>query len=299
MRRTVLAALAAALTAACGAESEPPPPSAGGVDAGALPEEPDADTGPACDGEVTETIPALPERRVIAIYLRAVDTQPDLALAHAEAVDRALRGMQAWYGEAMGDGYQQMTFRFDDTTVIESDYTAAEWQDFGENGFLYPDDTRSDGCGIYHAARYELNDLGKLEARGLAPVGASSNLYFVLGGGGTLGSCGGGGLATTELETLVGVAAGTPGENPIGANLVERCPSGRADSCSTDCSAAGVIAHEIGHGFGLPHTDDRPAEDGCAGGSHLMQDWWNYGTSAGLCEAERADLAASGFFAAP
>src|SRR5690606_33420231 len=143
-------------------------------------------------------------------------------------------------------------------------------------------------------ARYELNDLGKLEARGLAPVGASSNLYFVLGGGGTLGSCGGGGLATTELETLVGVAAGTPGENPIGANLVERCPSGRADSCSTDCSAAGVIAHEIGHGFGLPHTDDRPAEDGCAGGSHLMQDWWNYGTSAGLCEAERADLAASG-----
>ena len=248
---------------------------------------------PMCGGETALAA----ERRVIPIYLAASDTSSDDAQEHAAALDRAMRGIQSWYSDAMGSNFEFHTFAVTPTIVVTSSYTRDEWQDFGSNGFLREDGTRSDGCGIYYTALEELNAGGLLDSVGCPRIGESPDLYFAVGGGGTVGSCGAGGLATTELETLIGAPAGTPGADPVGSNLANDCPNGRDDDLATDCSAAGVIAHEMGHGFGLPHTDDRT--DGCASDPlHVMQEWWEYG-SVTLCPRERSDLSASGFFTAP
>jgi hypothetical protein len=216
-----------------------------------------------CEGWVAEPLVVQTTRRVIPIYLRASDTAVDAGQKHVLALERALRGIQVWFGEHMGVAHDHATFALAPTIVISSDYSGAEWLDFGINGFLDPAGVRSDGCGMYFTALHELNEEGKLAAIGAAAIGDSVDLYFVLGGGGTLGSCGGPGIATTELETLIGAPVGTPGADPPNADLVTQCPTGQPDSCSTECAPVGVIAHEMGHGFGLPHSDER-GDTACA-----------------------------------
>jgi hypothetical protein len=61
---------------------------------------------------------------------------------------------------------------------------------------------------------------------------------------------------------------------------------------ATDCVSVGAIAHELGHGFGLPHTDERP---NCAGTPSLMYEWRLY-DGVGLCDEERTDLLNSGYY---
>ena len=46
----------------------------------------------------------------------------------------------------------------------------------------------------------------------------------------------------------------------------------------------GVITHEQGHAFGLPHAADRP--EGCTGGPSVMDVWWDYDRGATLCEED-------------
>ena len=107
-------------------------------------------------------------------------------------------------------------------------------------------------------------------------------VYYAINGGGTNGSCGAGGyLAASELNLLI---------------LAEQnCPTGRKVNGATDCGPVGAIAHEIGHGFGLPHTPDRP---NCAGVESIMQEWWLY-DGVGMCGEERTDLVNSGYFFTP
>ena len=102
----------------------------------------------------------------------------------------------------------------------------------------------------------------------------------VIGGAGTNGSCGGSGLAASEEKIVT--------------ETIAKCPTGHYGNGGTDCSLVGVIAHEQGHAFGLPHAADRPG--GCTGGPSVMDVWWDYDRGATLCEEDRADLETSGYF---
>ena len=57
----------------------------------------------------------------------------------------------------------------------------------------------------------------------------------------------------------------------------------------------GAVAHELGHGFGLPHSDERPS---CNSRPSLRYEWWTY-DGVGLCDEEKADLVKSAFFFTP
>jgi hypothetical protein len=165
--------------------------------------------------------------------------------------------------------------------VLRGNYTRAEWDRFGTGGFEYPDGTKTEdggGCSMFYGALHELTSNGLLERAGLPQPGTSGLVYYAILGGGTNGSCGAGGfLAASELELL---------------ELAEQnCPTGRLVNGATDCVPVGAIAHEIGHGFGLPHTSERP---NCAGTPSLMVEWWLY-DGVGLCDEERTDLLSSGY----
>jgi hypothetical protein len=220
--------------------------------------------------------------RVVPIYLVAPDTPAADAEAHAAALESAMSAAQAWYAEQMDPSYPARSFRYDPVQVLPSNYTRAEWTAFGTSGFAFPNGTHSDengGCGMWEAAQFELRDNGLLEQAGLPPLGSPGVLYYALGGGGTNGSCGAAGyLAAGELNLI---------------ELTARyCPSSRFDACATDCRWTGAIAHELGHGFGLPHGVDWP--EPCP--NSLMDQWWLFDQGVSLCDLERDALAESDYF---
>jgi hypothetical protein len=216
--------------------------------------------------------------RVIPIYLKATDAPAGQVDSVSATYQQMFDWVQRWYMLEMADqGYK--TFRLEPVRVLPSPHTRAQWDTYSTT--CYPGQTNCDGtggCSMWYAASTLLPQL--LPAAGLPPIGSAGVLYYVVNGGGTNGSCGGGGLAASEEEVVTAIQMS--------------CPTGHYASGGTDCSMIGVIAHEQGHAFGLPHAMDRP--EGCTGGPSVMDVWWDYDRGASLCDEDRADLEASGYF---
>jgi hypothetical protein len=271
------------LVTACHSEPSPPPPS----------------DDPGCLVPIERYTAPGPTSVLRAVYLVATDTPGEAALERRDTMDRALAALQGWYREAVGGP----TFRFEPTRIFPSRWSRDEWDDFGRNGFLLDDRSRTDGCGIWHAAADELGG-PRLADAGLPALWTSGVYYLVFGGGGTGGGCGAAGMAAVE--------------EMLADRIRARCPNGRNDACARSCSetevltdedpwctesthqqsgygctGVGALAHEIGHGFGLPHCAERPS---CTGDS-IMDLWWEYDRGVGLSAEDRVDLRASPWFA--
>jgi hypothetical protein len=237
------------------------------------------------------------------IYLVASDTPAADMAAHADAFARAMVGIQQWYAEAMGAAYFRQTFRVERIQVLKSHYTRAQWDDFGVHGFLYPDGSRTPDGGstaMWYAAQFELDARGLLADAGLPALFSMNTAYVVVGGGGHNGSGGVGRLAAVE-EAILDLQR-------------VRCPDGRNDACALgcpdagldcdkspddtfNCASVGAMAHEMGHGFGLPHGTGRTGSDRTVCLNQTLMDvWWSYDYGPSLCDPDRRDLANSGFF---
>jgi hypothetical protein len=226
---------------------------------------------------------ALPAGRVIPIYVTAVDESDADIAAHVAIYDAILEGIRGWYTEHL-PGDDQLAFHAEPVRPLRGHYTRAQWDFFGTQGFIYPDGTTTEpggGCSMYYGTLHELTEGGLLAEAGLPPPGTPDVLYYAIAGGGTNGSCGAGGyLGASELQLLTLAAA--------------NCETGRLVGAATDCAPVGAVAHELGHGFGLPHGSDRPV---CTDGPTLMDVWWQYDDGARLCLEDQSDLRASSFFA--
>jgi hypothetical protein len=215
---------------------------------------------------------------VIPIYLTATDTAAGDVEKNRATYEQMFDWVQTWYMLEMEDhGYK--TFRVEPVRVFPSPHTRAQWDTYSTT--CYPGQSNCDntgGCSMWYAANKLLPPL--LAGAGLPPIGSDGVLYYVIGGAGTNGSCGGGGLAASEEKIVT--------------ETQKSCPTGHYGNGGTDCAMVGVIAHEQGHAFGLPHAMDRP--EGCTGGPSVMDVWWDYDRGATLCEEDRADLEKSGYF---
>jgi hypothetical protein len=227
----------------------------------------------------------LPEKRVVPIFITASDESEADTARYVATYNNIMDGVRTWYTDQLR-GMGNYEFYHDPVLVLRGHYTKAQWDHFGTNGFEYPDGTKTadgGGCSMYYGSLHELTANGLLEGAGLPPPGTAGLVYYAILGGGTNGSCGAGGyLAASELNLLLLAEAD--------------CPAGRKVGDAKGCTAVGAIAHEAGHGFGLPHTPDRPAcTNGSNGGQSIMQEWWLY-DDVGMCDEERSDLIASGYF---
>jgi hypothetical protein len=226
----------------------------------------------------------LPEQRVVPLFITATDEDRADTARYVATYDSIIAGVRTWYTEQL-ESLGDVRFYHEPVRVLRGNYTRAEWDRFGTGGFEYPDGSKSEaggGCSMYYGALHELTTNGLLERAGLPQPGTSGIVYYAILGGGTNGSCGSGGfLAASELQLLL---------------LAEQsCPEGRLVDGAVDCAPVGAIAHELGHGFGLPHTSERPS---CAGTPSVMEEWWLY-DGVGLCIDERADLMRSGYLYTP
>jgi len=263
-------------------------PDAGAPDAGGgPPADTTNDAGPdesdGADGGPSTPEP-LPEKRVVPLFITATDEDPADTERYVATYDSIVAGVRTWYTDQL---VSRGNFRFyhEPVRVLRGNYTRAEWDRFGTGGFEYPDGTKTEdggGCSMFYGALHELTTNGLLERAGLPQPGTSGLVYYAILGGGTNGSCGADGfLAASELQLL---------------ELAQRdCPEGRLIDGAVDCLPVGAIAHEIGHGFGLPHTSERP---NCAGTPSLMEEWWLY-DGVGLCDEERTQLLNSGYLYTP
>jgi hypothetical protein len=260
----------------------------------------DAGAGAAVDGAIGDEIDAAPEdsvdaalapdanrpdNRVIPIYIAASDESDQDIASHVATYDAIVDGIRSWYTDRLaGDG--PLAFYHEPVRALRGHYTRAQWDDFGAHGFLYPDGTRTEdggGCSMYYGTLHEMNEGGLLAEAGLPSPGSPGVLYYAIPGGGKNGSCGAGHyLGASELAILI--------------DAQQNCPHGRLVDGASNCALVGAVAHEMGHGFGLPHGSDRPA---CTDGPTLMDVWWLYDDGANLCVEDRADLLGSGFFATP
>jgi hypothetical protein len=239
----------------------------------AAPEPPDAAPG------TPDAAP--PAKRVVPIYITASDEPEALVADHVATYNAIVGGIRSWYTDTLGS--PKVRFYAEPVRVMHGHFKRAEWDDFGMHGFKYPDGHRTEeggGCAMYYGAEWELKDGGLLDAAGLPPLGSGNFVYYAINGGGMNGSCGSGGyLGASELQLLI--------------NAKANCPAGRKVGDASDCSSPGAVAHELGHGFGLPHGADRPK---CSDGPTLMDVWWMYDDGAKLCTEDKADLRKSGWF---
>jgi hypothetical protein len=215
---------------------------------------------------------------VIPVYLTATDTPAGDVEKNRATFEQMFAWVQTWYMLEMADhGYK--TFQVEPVRVFPSPHTRAQWDTYGTTCYPGQDDCDGKGTCSMWAAAYELLP-PLLAGAGLPPIGSEGVLYYVVNGAGTNGSCGGGGLAASEEKIIT--------------ETQKNCPTGHYADGASDCAMVGVIAHEQGHAFGLPHASDRP--EGCTGGPSVMDVWWDYDRGASLCEEDRADLEESGYF---
>ena len=245
-----------------------------------IPGEIDAEPPPP-DAEPGTPDAAPPEKRVIPIYITASDESDADIATHVDTYNHIVAGIRTWYSDTIGE--PKVIFYAESVRVLRGHYTKAQWDDFGAHGFQYPDGHRTEdggGCAMYYGAEFELKDNGLLADAGLPPLGTGGIVYYAINGGGLNGSCGAGGyLGASELQLL--------------KLAQQNCPTGRNVGGQNECSSVGAVAHEMGHGFGLPHGSDRPA---CTDGPTLMDVWWQYDDGARLCVEDKTDLRNSGYF---
>lgn len=232
--------------------------------------------------------------RVYTIFLEASDAPAELTASRRAAIDRALRGMQDFFADALGPTSGPRIFRAEPVRVWPSPYTTAQWVEFGAGGFTYPDGTIAADCSMYAAAEHLLTTGGLLASHGLPALGSAEARYLVVAGGGANGTCWTGDMFATEFETFFAVPPDTPGTATEFSDIAGRCPTGRADACAIACDGAGLVASGLGGLFGLS-----AGLSPCTNGPSIMDEPWSYDTGASLCDEERAALAASPFFTAP
>jgi hypothetical protein len=174
---------------------------------------------------------------VHVLYFRAQDDPLDQTLL--AAVEEGLEDVRRWYGQQVGK-----TFRRDTIVEVVGQKTIAE----------YCSDLTcqpiSESVVAFHAV------VGELEERGCVNRDDPHSVYLVavqtyeisssLGDpGGAWYSSDGGGVATIGRRELLEIAADCH------------------DDCYTRNRALGILAHELGHAFNLPH----PHEDLYSGGA--------------------------------
>jgi hypothetical protein len=174
---------------------------------------------------------------VHVLYFRAQDDPLDQILL--AAVEEGLEDVRRWYGQQVGK-----TFRRDTIVEVVGQRTIAE---YCSDLICQP---ISEWVVAFHAV------VGELEERGYVDRDDLHSVYLVavqtyeisssLGDpGGAWFSSDGGGVATIGRRELLEIAADCH------------------DDCYTRNRALGILAHELGHAFNLPH----PHEDLYSGGA--------------------------------
>jgi len=239
----------------------------------------------------TPTPTTTPGPRVIPVYVTATDSTDADITADTRTMAAIVAGVRGWYSQQMGSTYQNKTYKYDTVKVLRGHYTKAQWEDFGKNGFLYPDGRRTaagGGCAMWYGARYEMIDRGLLAAAGLPAAGSPDVIYYAWMGGGSNGSCGSAGFGASERKILTDARVNCP---------TGRTAGGSATGGTANCQLVGAFAHELGHALNLPHCSDRAT---CTGRS-IMDYWWEYDTAGGatLSSQDRTDLNGSRFMLLP
>ena len=272
-----------------------------------------SDAGDGSDGALACGAPAprievRPPKRVVSLYLAGSDTPETDVQVRRAAFERALVALQHWFGNSMPTSYPFQTFLFEPPRVIRSRFTRAQW--FEIQSGRGDADAAPPVCSLFGEVERELS-AGALASLGLPPIGDPGVFYSVLAGGGATGGC-----MNRSLSVV---------EEMLADRVRAHCPNGVYDSCAKNCSdpgglgntdpickdypsnepgngcmMVGALAMHIGVGFGLVATPERTPQDrALCEGNTIMDAWWTYGHGVTLCEPDRRDLAASGFFVAP
>jgi len=215
--------------------------------------------------------------RVIPVYLAASDQTESEIEEHTGILRIAMAAIRGFYSDSMGEAFSRKTYDCTDVVVLKSHHTKAEWQYAGWNGYTRKDGTTtSSACSMWYGAVDELAAWGLLTEAGMPSLGTEGIAYHVIVGGAENGSCGANHYLSANESRVLDWQAGT-------------CPSGRFDSTATDCRGPGVIAHELGHVFSLPHCSDRET---CTPSINetIMNNWVAYDRGASFSEEDLADL---------
>jgi hypothetical protein len=174
---------------------------------------------------------------VHVLYFRAQDDPLDQTLL--AAVEEGLEDVRRWYGQQVGK-----TFRRDTLVEVVGQKTVAE---YCSDLVCQP---ISEWVAAFHAV------VGELEERGYVNRDDPHSVYLVA-------------VQTYEISSSLGDPGGAwfssdgGGVATIGHRELQEIATDCQDDCYTRNRALGILAHELGHAFNLPH----PHEDIYSGGA--------------------------------
>lgn len=174
---------------------------------------------------------------VHVLYFRAQDDPLDQTLA--AAFERGLEEVRRWYGQQVGK-----TFRRDTLVEVVGQKTIAE----------YCSDLTCQPASEWVAAFHTV--VGELEERGYVNRDDPQSVYLVA-------------VQTYEISSSLGDPGGAwfssdgGGVATIGHRELQEIAADCGDDCYARNRALGILAHELGHAFNLPH----PHEDVYSGGA--------------------------------
>ncbi len=182
---------------------------------------------------------------VYLLYFRAQDDPLDSALALA--FERGLEDVRRWYGQQAG-----MTFRRSALVEVVGQETVAQYC------ARLPCQPTSDSAPLFRALVDELSQRGHVNRED------PDSVYVIA-------------VQTYELSSTMGDPGGAwyTGEGGGVATLARRELEDIAQPCQSDCfarnRALGMLAHELGHAFNLPHPHEDlysqgrdPCDDHCS-----------------------------------
>ena len=205
--------------------------------------------------DVTLPIRVLPAGPVVrTVYLVPSDQDPRPGFA--DSLNVAMHRVQLWYQGALGTG---RTFTVAPTVPTVRLPHPAEWYNTHPAGadstYWFYFNVAADAFAAVRGARWDDPTnawMFVLDVPSSRNGAAAAGGIFVLDG--------------SNMENLAGLRTSV-----------------------SQCQATGVVAHELGHIFGLPHPEP--------GKNSIMYEWWLY-PSAGLIASEKATLSGSAFFRA-